>query len=302
MEKIRSNPYIVKLTLVNIHEFSREVPIYCDESQTVKETNMINEIESIRKKNVETATPTGKTIYSSYINSNQNDNYITKKFSHLIENSTPSASIRQRLFKSSKLTNFPAVPSTVNSSSNLVLDAANKLYNLAKTTGSTVNLSNTESSVPTLNTYKSERYNVSINSSEPIQFNTEDDEIDDKENLLFWQNMKSLKTPLTNTITLGRKFKRNVLKLSIFNSFSNLHDKAPSKSTLDTNENTEAVPEIKPTPSYSKNKLLKKRKKLKELEKNNMESFKKINADNKVEINQLNNTGMNTKNSIYKTL
>ena len=265
---------------------------------------MINEIENIRKKNVETTTPTGKTIYSSYLNSSQNENYITKKFSHLIENSTPSASIRQRLFKSSKLTNFPpAAPPSVNSS-NLVMDAANKLYNLAKTTGSTVNLNNVESSVPTLNTYKSERYNVSINNvNGAIRFNPEDDEIVDKENLLFWQNMKSLKTPLTNTITLGRKFKRNVLKLSIFNSFSNLHDKAPSKGNLDTKEATEPVAvEIKPTQSYSKNKLLKKRKKLKDLEKNNMDAFKKINADKKTEINQLNNTGLNTKSSIYKTL
>ena len=58
------------------------------------------------------------------------------------------------------------------------MDAANKLYNLAKTTGSTVNLNNVESSVPTLNTYKSERYNVSINNvNGAIRFNPEDDEI-----------------------------------------------------------------------------------------------------------------------------
>lgn len=56
---------------------------------------------------------------------------------------------------------------------------------------------------------------------EKIQFNEEDDEITHRENQLFWQSLKNLKVPFTNTITLGRKFRKNVLKLSIFNSFGN---------------------------------------------------------------------------------
>lgn len=184
-----------------------------------------------------------------------------------------------------------------------ILDAANRLYNLAKNTGSTVNLSSPlKSDVPTLlKVSKSERYKLSMNNlsnSTAIQFKAEDvednDLVVDKESAVFWQNLsvKSLKVPFTNTITLGRKFKRNVLKLSIFNSFS------------DSSGNLNAADQKEVQPigvgvgqnflSCSKNKQLKKRKKL---EKNNMEIFKKMAEEKEKSSNRLEN-----RSSIYKTL
>ena len=178
------------------------------------------------------------------------------------------------------------------------MDAANRLYNLAKNTTSTVNLSVTEvASTPTLKSFKKSLNN--LNSTQPIQFNLEDDEIANKENILFLKNLKSLKIPFTNTITLGRKFKRNVLKLSIFSSFS------ASNSNLNGGDKDEIVAEqgagetgVKYNLSCSKNKQLKKRKKL---EKTTMEIFKKMAAD-KERLDASSSRLENNKSSIYKTL
>lgn len=238
---------------------------------------MLNEIESIKTKNIE-ETQVPRPISKKSIN-------------HLIDSqATPPSSIGRRLFKNTKLTSFPAVPVTpitdsTRQDSNLVIDAANKLYNLAKSTGSTVNLNSIETTGCTLNTYKNDKYRLSSSNLNPIRFTSEDLDVEltDKENQL-WQNLKSLKTPLTSTITLGRRFKRNVLKLSIFNSFStstsNLNsEKSLSKTDLKAGGIELEKPTATPAKQHMSSKLLKKKKKLKELEKNNMELFKKMAAD-----------------------
>ena len=151
---------------------------------------------------------------------------IQKKINDLIEQHsasvTPPSSISRRLFKSAKLASFSGPPPAAPDSS-LVADAANKLRSLAKSAGSTVNLSSIDGATAgcTLNTYKNDKYRLSSGhfDSAPIRFTSEDIELSDKENQLL-HSLKSLKNPLTSTITLGRRFKRNVLKLSIFNSFS----------------------------------------------------------------------------------
>ena len=257
---------------------------------------MINEIECIKSNNTELASTNGRTIYSSYLNTNPPNeigSYISKKFTNLIEQPGSPANLFRN---TSKL-----APQLESSSSNLVLDAANKLYNLAKTTGSTVNVNSSVSRKSTNNL-----------SMPPIQFTNEDDEIiSDKESLLFWQNLKSLKIPFTNTITLGRKFKRNVLKLSIFNSFSNSISNLNQSSNkceklvVEAAEEETPVASIKPNVSYSKNKLLKKRKKLKEMEKSNQELLKKLSLDKDKQIADVFNQRFSqtaSNNSIYKTL
>ncbi len=180
------------------------------------------------------------------------------------------------------------------------MDAANRLYSLAKNTTSTVNLSVTEvASTPTLRSFKKSLNN--LNSTQPIQFNLEDDEIANKENIQFLKNLKSLKIPFTNTITLGRKFKRNVLKLSIFSSFSgsnsNLSGLGGDKDEVVAEQGTGETG-VKYNLSCSKNKQLKKRKKL---EKTTMEIFKKMAAD-KERLDASSSRLENNKSSIYKTL
>lgn len=244
-----------------------------------------------------------------------------KSINHLIDSqATPPSSIGRRLFKNTKLTSFPAVPVTpitdsAKQESNLVIDAANKLYNLAKSTGSTVNLNSIETTGCTLNTYKNDKYRLSSSNLNPIRFTSEDLDVEltDKENQL-WQNLKSLKTPLTSTITLGRRFKRNVLKLSIFNSFStstsNLNsEKSLSKTDLKAGGiELETKSTATPAKQHMSSKLLKKKKKLKELEKNNMELFKKMadeNGDSSAKcLNQESTSDRfdNKTASIYKTL
>lgn len=280
---------------------------------------MENELESIKPKNVESSSvnKTAKNKYTTYLTSNDTYNnelnsFISKKFAKT-EQSTPATSIRNRLFKNTRHTQVIKTPvlsaPSANNQSNIALDAANKLYNLAKTTGSTVNLTKLE---PSMKTSKSDRYKLSINNmnqTAPIRFNIEDDEISDKENLLFWQNIKSLKTPFTNTITLGRKFKRNVLKLSIFNSFAGSNsdlsgDKSTQKSDVGI-EYSSILDNKSNHLSCSKNKHLKKKKKQsRETEKNNMDIFKKMAAakDNLNDDHTVSSDRLQSKSSIYKTL
>jgi C-terminal processing protease CtpA/Prc len=77
VERIRSYPHSVKLTLVNVRQFTQHmapaVPIL--ETAHQLKADMLNEIESIKTKNIETTAPLAplqsKTIYSSYLNSTQ---------------------------------------------------------------------------------------------------------------------------------------------------------------------------------------------------------------------------------------
>jgi hypothetical protein len=208
--------------------------------------------------------------------------------------------------------------------------AASKLASLAKASSSnipqlsfsfrdknSVILSNSK------NIFSKSRNNVSIfkstttlnhNESEPIAFNKEDDEIIDKENALFWNNLKSLKTNFTNTITLGRKFKKNVLKLNIFNSFSlnnnngqnSAKNQPKSAINLDNgvlspkpNDETMSSTPIHTKPPVNP-KLLKKQKRLKELEK----CLLNISNKDKVLLKTCNNTSdaSTEKSLIYKTI
>lgn len=178
---------------------------------------------------------------------------------------------------------------------NVLLAAANKLCNLAKNSTSNLPLSTHSFRDADLTkpmeinkTQKFKGYFKSTNNinDNAINFNDEDDEINDKENALFWQNLNKIKIPFTNTITLGRKFKKNVLKLSIFNSFSiNTNDsgkqsknmKTPDSPSVDNKVEdsklsyspsmTQKLTAAKPPINLTKTKLLKKQKKMKELEK-----------------------------------
>ncbi len=320
VERIRSYSHAIKLTVVCARELTREFYTPCEnEDPKTTSANMEDELESIKMNNVDVLPSlNGKTTYSDFLNksaNHQNDSYLSKKFISLIEQTTtPKTSIRKRLFKNSKLSGFatngpvvvpPIMENKINTPS--ILDAANRLYNLAKNTTSTVNLSVTEvGSTPTLRSFK--RSMINLNSTVPIQFNLEDDEIANKENVQFLKNLKSLKTPFTNTITLGRKFKRNVLKLSIFNSLSgsnsnlsNGGDKIGSETVGGDKTVTEHVTAdsvIKQNLSCSKNKQLKKKKKL---EKTTMEIFKKMAAE-KEKMEASSCQLQNKRSFIYKTL
>ena len=163
-------------------------------------------------------------------------------------------------------------------------NAANKLCYLAKCAGNEL-LGHEGISIPVVGLNPklrpSHNFRTTNNLNLPINFNEEDDEIRDKENHIFWQNLKAMKSPFASTITLGRKFKKNVLKLSIFNVFGNSQN-GEAKNPGETSpaqprkqypaENYDTKPPISKSTknlSSSKNKSLKKQKKLKAMQQAN---------------------------------
>lgn len=208
--------------------------------------------------------------------------------------------LHQRLFRlpnTSSKTNTPIHMPLNDSFSN----AANRLCNLARGASSSIKQQTTDwtttftkKSASSASTSKSVQ-NLNNVFDNKIQFNEEDDEISNRENQVFWQSLKNLKTPFTNTITLGRKFRKNVLKLNIFNSFSansgiippsNVYDSSTTK--LDVNNTDEPPVKLKnakddddddvqlkmiptlppqtPRSKHAKIKLTRKQKKLNKLE------------------------------------
>ena len=213
-----------------------------------------------------------------------------KNMNKLSSASSPPMSqrVRHRLFKQ------PQSPGTIKS-------ATNRLLNFVKS-GTQL----TDSKIP------------SKVHQTPILFNKEDDEIyNDRDNLKFWQHLKSVKLPtLTNTITLGRKFKSNVLKMNIFSTFSvqnnGVHDDslstARSPETTGTqlrtdnktekNQASQALKDLFTNEiakkSYSRNKLLRNTKHKKLIQKT-IDSMSKE-STNFTNISNINNNN-NNKNS-----
>lgn len=133
---------------------------------------------------------------------------------------------------------------------------------------------------------------------QPIIFNREDDEIyNDKDNLRFWQH---LNTKFTNTITLGRKFKRNVLKMSIFNTFSTSEIEPPH--STDKIDNNSALKDLwsneKSKKSYSRNKILRNNKHKKLLQKTLDSMSKDENNNSNINTSRL----ISYQSNLYKTL
>lgn len=109
---------------------------------------------------------------------------------------------------------------------------------------------------------------------------------DSKDNIAFWNNLKSIKNPITNTITLGRKFKRNVLKLNLFSNLSdtnNLNSCQKFDEDIPKNFKIPPLTNAKNTSSV-KFKKLKTKNKLKELDKlnNNVKDDLKKNRKNEI--------------------
>jgi DNA phosphorothioation-dependent restriction protein DptG len=199
---------------------------------------------------------------------------------------TPKAQkLRSRLFR------LPKTDIALNisplSDSNIVTNAANKLCNLAKSSSSVSRIVRSTSPTKLGYSTNNQNYHKSINNIDAIYFNKESDEVDGEQAAL-WQNLKSIsKFPFTNTITLGRRLKKNVRKLSIFNTFSVHEAKKPNEvqpqigETKDFLDEDHQISQLPPLPSnFSKsninvtNKMLKKAKKLKKLEKlNNVNSL-----------------------------
>lgn len=196
VDKIRSQVNSVKLTLINIRSIPKEIPIFCDDNENKKIKNCSDKLLT------NTITPScKKKIISTNFNSTNsamNENNIGWNESETI---SKGQKIRQRFFR------LPNSKTETRSKSPFVQmeNNLNKLCNQI-----TDKIKNKNSFKSTSNLYTDER----------IQFNDQDDEICSRENAAFWENLKSIKTPLTNTITLGRRFKRNVMKLNIFSSFN----------------------------------------------------------------------------------
>ncbi len=237
--------------------------------------------------------------------SDENEQYINTNKLSTVSSPPMTQRVRHRLFKS------PQSPGTIKL-------AASRLFNFVKS--DTHPTDTVSSNIPKLN-------------QAPILFNKEDDEIyNDRDNLKFWHHLKSVKLPtLTNTITLGRKFKSNVLKMSIFNTFSaaqsDLHDQVcpsfarpenTSLKILNNFENTNASQALKDLfanelakKSYSRNKLLRNNKHKKLLQKTIESMSKDLNSTN---ISSTNNHNKNNNNNntnarllsyqsnLYKTL
>lgn len=310
------------MTLISAKPIPREVPIFCDDNQNNKIKNCS---DTPINNTISGSSLLKKKIFPSSLTINENHKWWNS------DNSTQNTPKTQRLRNLFKLTNERPPITSENPN---VADAMNKLCNLAmenSTKGSTANIPSAYNRSISRGSSKNKAKNASstklFSSSyldEKINFNEEDDEINEK----LWNNLKSSKFPFTNTITLGRRFKKNVLKLSIFNSFNinttntkeadvkivspttstNLKENktnsnSPASPQANTNNNTATSPTSTTNPnnllrkptniSSSKNKLLKTKKKLERII--DAANNHKIQSDTKNQI-------MSPNPNIYKTI
>jgi hypothetical protein len=302
VEKIRSHTNQVKLTLINVKHKNIESERTTDQS----DLNKLNEFDKIskyfistRKSEIDFNNLNGnhirwpKSSLMDDLNKSTNDN--NNNYNDL-QNIPKSRKLHQRLFRLPQyLNNHSIIASNQDKNEITNMNENNKLSNMRKISASSMNDEKRQSKYNDTKV-KNNRINKSFNSVnnlniiEAINFNVEDDEIGDRENAIFWQNLKTMKLPFTNTITLGRRFKKNVLKLGIFNSFTsniesqinlnkkNLYDEIDvnneakrtfmNESTKSTNSSTKNVNSNRNLYlSLGRTKQLKKQKKLKKLEK-----------------------------------
>ena len=199
-----------------------------------------------------------------------NSNYLAaaNKLCNIAKNASASSSATTMINSSTNNLNSLVVNSSTNGGS-----SKGETSEAAMTTTTTT---------PSLYQRKSHSFK-SLNNLNSIKFNPEDDEVKehgDDEHHLFG-HFKSMKFPFTNTITLGRRFKKNVMKLSIFNSFSlsSTHHKQQSTSNstihaMASQDGVKSEPAHVETPTSNAatatttvKKSLKQQKKLKELHK-----------------------------------
>ena len=317
----------MKLTLISIQPLSKETT-NSNESQKIEKNSFHfqeRQIIAENEKNIENKTsPSTKTT--------KNTEPIIMQSSKTVGTAAGSKSqkLRHRFFRLPETTAGLSKSSTDNflGNDNAANNAASKLASLAKASSTSIPLlsfsfrdKNAVLLSNSKNNFNKSRNNISIFKStsnltnnekiQPIIFNKEDDEIIDKENALFWNNLKSLKNNFTNTITLGRKFKRNVLKFNIFSSFSlnnNVDNKSnQSKSLADnnsgsnifSNDDTLSSSHLHTKPPVNP-KFLKKQKRLKELEK----SLNNVTNKDKTLLKTCNNNSDSSKDKclIYKTI
>ncbi|CAF0715873.1 unnamed protein product [Brachionus calyciflorus] len=213
--KIRSQITSVKLTLISVRQIPKEIPIFCQDNEFNKIKNCSDKIENA------IMTPSSrKKILSNNFNTTEPslvENHIWWNKENDKKPSSPKTERqKQRIFKlpqnSTKSHTRSKSPFINFVENNIVTSTASKLCNLARNTSSNLHEKHSRPKLASLFMSTNNLYAQNIGSDK-------EDEV--KENSIFWDNLKSIKTPLTNTITLGRKFKKNVLKLSIFNTFNN---------------------------------------------------------------------------------
>ena len=223
VERIRSFDSIIKLTLVKVRHISREVAIFCDdnENNNIRKCSDQNQI----KKPQDFSIKINKSLNESNLWNIFSNGIIPEQIVHT--NSQPiskSLRIKQCLKKFSQPNSSRLSMQSFNmmndANSLMAANAATKLCNLANSQSNlmyaydTSTLSkNSSNSKFSMSKFKSVG---NLYTSEKIQFNEEDDEISGRDGRSFWHDLKS---PLANTITLGRRFKKSVMKLSIFNVF-----------------------------------------------------------------------------------
>lgn len=271
VSRIRSQQTSVKLTLLNCKTIPREVPIFCEDNQNNKIKNCFDKSE-----NTILSPSSCKKILSNNFNSDEPgliENHIWwNKAERIKKNVTKSEKPRQRIFKmpngfSSTRSKSPFFNFFEN---NFV---TNKICNIVENSSNNLNQ---KCSKNKLNNFFKSTNNLSSQKS--------DDFKDSKDNIAFWNNLKSIKNPITNTITLGRKFKRNVLKLNLFNNINEANIQNSSQK-LDINiPPNYKIPPLPTNTSSVKCKKLRTKNRLKELDKlsNNVKDNLKTNKKNEI--------------------
>jgi hypothetical protein len=273
VEKIRSHDTVVKLTLIKVLPITREVPIFCEDNET-------NRIKKCSDQECKTNNYSDN-LFSKHKSANEKklwdlllSNKDQNNSSAQISRSLRIKQCLQKLSNHSQSTAKLFNDLSSNEVENFqVANAATKLCNLANQ-----QQNNTFETLKFSKKFKSAS-NIYYSSSPKINFNDEDDEI-------YGLRGKLPKSPsssaLAHTITIGRRLKDNVMKLSIFNLFSasnkDLTSIQNSKSieTLDASGESVLNDISKPnvmlnistnTSKSTKVKMLKKQKKIKKLEK-----------------------------------
>lgn len=237
--------------MLSCKSIPREIPIFCEDNINNKINNCYDKTE-----NAILSPSSCKKILLNNFNSDEADvidNHIWwNKPEKNKKNFSKTDKLKQRIFK------FPNGIHSIRSKSPFV--------NIIEKNLVTNKICNTVENNSNILGEKCSRYkfNNLFKSSNNLYASKYDHSNEAKENIAFWENLKSIKGPITNTITLGRKFKKNVLKLSLFNNFNETN----SKNMNDVKKIDENNPEdCKIPPLPSKSKKFKKKFKIRELNK-----------------------------------
>lgn len=298
VEKIRSQTNSVKLTLVSVKPIPKEVPIFCED----QERNRIKNCSDTGKSTKESPVKFYSTGCFSTPQMNENHIWWANQADEPQSAAPKTPKLHQRFFRLPHSSSKTSILN-LNSADSAITNAAQKLCNLARGASNSIK----QIHVPdTVRLPASSKSVSNLNTAEKIQFNEEDDEIctREEENALFWQSLKNIKTPLTNTITLGRKFKKNVLKLNIFNSFLIPNQSAATCATISGPSEAKIVPTLPPTAptsSSSSSKLGAKTSKILSTKKNKSK-LNRLESQHLLAANSSSSPSTANKPIIYKTL